>query len=350
MFSSDEERVKMVRRPGRAGFTLVELLVVIAIIGVLVALLLPAVQAAREAARRSSCSNNLKQIGLALHNYHDTYGNLPYGVRGNGQGWGPSFWVGLLPFAEQSAVYDRFDHVSNSNGWTYQNTNNAVLVTNLKINWMLCPSSPIPALYDSGTNGTPTVMQCFPSYGGVSGAVNGTNSAPPVPAFIETRVRANQTCCGSGGAPTGHTSSGGMLVPNQSLNMAAATDGTSNVIVIGETSNYALESNVTKRRVDPSFPHGWIMGGFSTGIDAGYGGDRTFNLMTIRYQINNNKSYGLPGIGENKGNNNPMLSAHPGGVMVGLLDGSVRFASAQTDMLTLLRLATRDDGGVIGNW
>ena len=337
----------MVRRPGRAGFTLVELLVVIAIIGVLVALLLPAVQAAREAARRSSCSNNLKQIGLALHNYHDTYGNLPYG--GRVQGWGPSFWVGLLPFAEQSAVYDRFDHVSNNNGWSHQNANNAVLVTNLKINWMLCPSSPIPPFSDSGTNGTPTVMQVMPSYGGISGAVDGTQAIPAVTGFTETRVRVGQTCCG-GGASSGITSSGGMLVPNQSLNMAAATDGTSNVMVIGETSNYALESNVTKRRVDQGYPHGWTMGVGSGGIDAGYGAERTFNLSTVRYQINNNKTYNLPGVYENKGNNNPLLSAHPGGIMVGLLDGSVRFASAQTDMLTLLRVATRDDGGVIGSW
>ncbi|MFO0816869.1 MAG: DUF1559 domain-containing protein [Pirellulales bacterium] len=338
----------MVRRPGRAGFTLVELLVVIAIIGVLVALLLPAVQAAREAARRSSCSNNLKQIGLALHNYHDTHGNLPYGVRYH-NGWGPSFWVGLLPFAEQGAVFDKYDHASNSSAWTYNNANNAVLVTNLNIKWMRCPSSPLPVFHDTGTNGTPTVQQCMPSYGGVSGAVDGTQSVPSVTGFTETRVRVGQSCCG-GGTTSGITSSGGMLVPNQSLNMAAATDGTSNVIVIAETSDYALENNVTKRRVDQGYPHGWIMGGGSTGIDAGYGGERTFNLMTFRYQINNKKTFNLPGVNDNKGNNNPMLSAHPGGVMVGLLDGSVRFASATTDMLTLLRLGTRDDGGVIGNW
>jgi prepilin-type N-terminal cleavage/methylation domain-containing protein len=339
----------MVRRPGRAGFTLVELLVVIAIIGVLVALLLPAVQAAREAARRSSCSNNLKQIGLALHNYHDTHGNLPYGGRVLGS-WGPSFWVGLLPFAEQGSVFDKYDHVSTNSGWTQQNPNNAVLVTNLNIKWMRCPSSPIPVFWDTGTpGGTPTVQQCMPSYTGISGAVNGTQSVPAASAFTEIRIRNGQSCCG-GGASSGVTSSGGMLVPNQSLNMAAATDGTSNVIVIGETSDYALENNITKRRVDQGYPHGWTMGVGSGGIDAGYGGERTFNLATIRYQINNKKTYNLPGVYENKGNNNPLLSAHPGGVMVGLMDGSVRFASATTDMLTLLRLATRDDGGVIGNW
>src|SRR5581483_11828504 len=87
----------------RGGFTLVELLVVIAIIGVLIALLLPAVQAAREASRRSQCVNNLKQIGLALQSYLDATKSFPYGARApnNGSGgWGMSFYVGLLPYLE----------------------------------------------------------------------------------------------------------------------------------------------------------------------------------------------------------------------------------------------------------
>jgi prepilin-type N-terminal cleavage/methylation domain-containing protein/prepilin-type processing-associated H-X9-DG protein len=99
-------------RASRRGFTLVELLVVIAIIGILVALLLPAIQAAREAARRSQCTNNLKQMGLAIHGYHDTYKAFPIGVAGDrtkaafaeeGLGWG----VGLLPFMEEQTLFDR---------------------------------------------------------------------------------------------------------------------------------------------------------------------------------------------------------------------------------------------------
>ena len=101
----------------RFGFTLVELLVVIAIIGILVALLLPAIQAAREAARRTECINNLKQIGIALHGYHDTFGVFPAHATGTACPWGQHYdcnyrymtgWIGLLPYMEQAPLYDEF--------------------------------------------------------------------------------------------------------------------------------------------------------------------------------------------------------------------------------------------------
>ena len=101
-------------RPGRRGFTLVELLVVIAIIGILIALLLPAVQAAREAARRSQCSNNLKQLGLALMTYNSTYGVFPSATRSHastGWIWGFAWGVPIMPFCEQEALYDQMDKV-----------------------------------------------------------------------------------------------------------------------------------------------------------------------------------------------------------------------------------------------
>jgi prepilin-type N-terminal cleavage/methylation domain-containing protein len=96
-------RSRHIPRQGRA-FTLVELLVVIAIIGTLVALLLPAVQAVREAGRRLQCQNHLRQIALAMHNYHDTHGSFPYGVNA---GWGHSWSAHLLPYVEQTAVADK---------------------------------------------------------------------------------------------------------------------------------------------------------------------------------------------------------------------------------------------------
>src|SRR3989454_605598 len=147
----------------RRGFTLVELLVVIAIIGVLVALLLPAVQAAREAARRMQCSNHLKQIGLALQNYHDVFGALPYGARARFvltaaalpqaqaslQMSGPSWYVGLLPFCEQKPLSDQIEQFSLGTGANLLATQKQVgfvanACNNQKIQWMLCPSSPLP--------------------------------------------------------------------------------------------------------------------------------------------------------------------------------------------------------------
>ncbi len=96
-------------RPDRVsrakGFTLVELLVVVAIIGILISLLLPAVQAAREAARRSQCANNLKQIGIGLHNYHDTFKKFPYGWGNRGTGWS----LHILPFIELGNISDTID-------------------------------------------------------------------------------------------------------------------------------------------------------------------------------------------------------------------------------------------------
>lgn len=130
----------------RKGFTLVELLVVIAIIGVLIALLLPAVQAAREAARRSQCANNLKQLGLALHNYHDTFKRFPAGI-GPGVGLNSAetwnAWGGIapmLPFMEQTNLFDKID-------WgLYWGTGVNAQVSNARIDTLTCPSDPGSAL------------------------------------------------------------------------------------------------------------------------------------------------------------------------------------------------------------
>jgi prepilin-type N-terminal cleavage/methylation domain-containing protein len=131
-------------RKQRTGFTLVELLVVIAIIGILVALLLPAVQAAREAARRMQCGNNQKQFGLAMHNYHDVYKKFPYGVLrfdntaagGNVDSWASSqiTWIGrLLPYLEQQPLYDRI------NFSLHPGTGNTAVI-NQELPFVRCPS------------------------------------------------------------------------------------------------------------------------------------------------------------------------------------------------------------------
>ncbi len=131
-------------RSGQRGFTLVELLVVIAIIGILIALLLPAVQAAREAARRMQCANNLKQIGLAMHNYENTHRCLPVGSFGCC--WG-SWMVALLPYIEQKPLYDQYDHNGKwdipDSSYRYSGSRN-LPVTRTRIDTFTCPSD-IPA-------------------------------------------------------------------------------------------------------------------------------------------------------------------------------------------------------------
>ncbi len=135
------------RMVGR-GFTLVELLVVIAIIGILIALLLPAVQAAREAARRAMCSNNLKQLGVALHNYHDTYRTLPY-LSMNATSANPyvSGLVAILPFVEQKPLYDQITSRSTFNGVSYAPYDQYPISSGYEpwkamISAYLCPSDP----------------------------------------------------------------------------------------------------------------------------------------------------------------------------------------------------------------
>ena len=102
------------------GFTLIELLVVIAIIAVLIALLLPAVQQAREAARRTQCKNNLKQMGLALHNYHDVFNKFPIGSNNTqAGGWGCPLWTAVLPYVDEAPMYNKWDFIGQANqvGW-----------------------------------------------------------------------------------------------------------------------------------------------------------------------------------------------------------------------------------------
>ena len=144
------------RNRQRTGFTLVELLVVIAIIGILIALLLPAVQSARESARRAQCMSQMKQIGLATLNYHDTYGKFPIlGGHGN-RGWG--IFPRILPFIEEGAVYDQID-LSNHSGCQSYLTNGFHTAV---IPVLHCPSDPAPVTYDA-TEPIYTHARCLPS-------------------------------------------------------------------------------------------------------------------------------------------------------------------------------------------
>ena len=332
----------MVRGKVRQGFTLVELLVVIAIIGILVALLLPAIQAAREAARRTQCTNNLKQIVLSLQNYHDTYKVLPMAGAGTSAGnWGVSWWAAILPFTELSAGYDRLTFVGSHPGWTYTGYNgllNGQEFNNQQIPFMVCPSTPLETMVQSGGTAV-NIWISRPSYTAILGATDGNG-------FVNKPGEQRQCCdCCTTQANNGYISAGGAMSPVESRTFGAITDGTSNTMIMSECSDFVLDTAGVNKNQTINGPHGWLMGTPATQkITAGTSNyPRVFHATTIWYPPNS-VSVAMNGVASNAGQNNGIYSAHPGGVLAGLVDGSIRFINQNTDMLTLRLLASRADG------
>ncbi len=334
----------------RRGFTLIELLVVIAIIAVLIALLLPAVQQAREAARRTQCKNNLKQMGLALHNYHDVYTMFPPGALNarNDYEWGMSWYVRILPYVDQAPAFNQLTFVGTQYGWAYsgtaEGTANGNVLKNAKLNFVLCPSSPMNPI---ANNNIPITNA---QYYGISGSTDGNGYTNPTGSLTGCCW-----CCGSQGA-TGKISGAGMLVPGRGIRMADCTDGSTNTIMVGEASMFVLNAPGGSRTAQVNGAHGIMMGTDATGtVEARYpnGFGRSYNLSTVAYSpnapvVNNNASW--PGVDGNFGSNNPLNSAHTGGIHVLLGDASTRFISDNLDMFTLRKLCSRNDGLVVGEF
>jgi len=282
---------------GRSGFTLVELLVVIAIIGILVALLLPAIQAAREAARRSECSNKIKQIAVALHNYHDTHGGLPMGAANLTEGL--SWHVAVLPFMEQDSVYQEFN-----SGVRHDQAPNAAMRT-LEMKAFLCPSGTEVRADDNASYFT---MHYYGSMG-------------PTGINPDTGTAYRENTAGTHGG----WGQQGIFTWNASRKFRDVLDGTSNTIGIGEISWTDRNGNATRYRV-------WTRGGQSGSLMA--------PCKNFHHPINADYTALF--------NDMSMGSNHPGGAQFGLVDGSVRFVSDAIDFNAYLAAASMDGGEVLG--
>ena len=347
MFSNPPSEIQ--HPPLRAAFTLVELLVVITIIGILIALLLPAVQAAREAARRTQCCNNFRQVGVALHNYHQSSNCFPPGTTrasmANYQGfaWGTR----ILPYLEKSSVFDRINW--RDNGWVGTSPSNAAVVGLVTVPAYNCPSSPCPHLREGGN---PPTIPCTVQIGdmvGIAGAIGYQTLGGE--AISDTRC---DTLSSMTYAYNQHAWNG-VLFPNVAVTMADIRDGSSNVMMVGETSDWG---HTTAAGFNDPFdcrgmiPHGWLIGAYrlaNQSPETGWWDPRVFNTTTINTHPLNSKICDPGFVGNdpsamNYDNNAPIQSAHPGGAHVLFCDGSAHFISEIINFNLFKLLAVRDSG------
>ena len=305
------------------GFTLVELLVVIAIIGILIALLLPAVQAAREAARRMGCSNNLKQMGLAMHNYASTWeGAFPAAAVGDGD-CRHALFSQMLPYLEMQAIYDMLD-LDGSTINIAANHNQKYEV----IPAYVCPSWPYQTVYTEAENAAHGIMTTMAAgaitlYQGVGGAF------PTEAPYGETVV--------------GNWPENGIFVPYIWRKIGEVNDGLSNTLAMGEFSFLDKYEGVFVE--PPGLIRHWMSGSYSFLRD--YGGTKdNLALMSskvVANPINANISLKVSGV---EFNHLPFSSFHPGGANFLMGDGSVSFLTEDIDFLLYQELATANRGEV----
>lgn len=346
LVSSGALRISEARRSGHragAGFTLVELLVVIAIIGILVALLLPAVQAARGAARRFQCSNSLKQWGLAAHNYHQVYKTLPPGRLDpafGGYRW--SLHAALLPFIEQDTIYTKLDYTKapdNPVNWP---------VVSAKFPVLRCPQ-------DEDRMIDPNDPENQYGWGKTNYRGNGGNDTGWILSGTQVNLAA------------GAEKNNGLFLTNKVVKLDEISDGTSNTAlmaegVLGDADRTRLSIpgdffqvpissdppnrlefyNACKELVPtaatPQFSYAgrnWVIGNYAT--------DRYNHLLTP-----NSKSCVVAGAGgivariNYKGTAATASSKHPNGINLGLADGSVRYVNDTIDIVTWWAIGSRN--------
>lgn len=332
---------------GRRGFTLVELLVVIAIIGILVALLLPAVQAAREAARRLKCSNNLKQVALGLHNYHDVMGSFPSGwvypsppaasPPTNHESWG---WGALmLPYLEQQSLHEQLG-VTRWNLWqayagAYSQTR---ALSQTPVKTFICPS-------DSGYNSPGLVHNARHFNDGVGANNRQTQNWPALSNYMGVAGHRDVVAA---------TINTGIFFGNSGVRIPDILDGTSNTFMVGERDTLHCRGGAWIGIRNPQ-------GSSTRGVETVIGHSHPkLNQSTQAVAWN------VDQIGCGEG----FSSLHPGGAQFALADGSVRFVAETINHFwfpnTMVdgtvahsqdpsngvyqRLMTRDDGLTVGNY
>ncbi len=317
------------RSSRRRGFTLIELLVVIAIIAILMALLLPAVQQAREAARRTQCKNNLKQWGLALHNYHDTASSFPIGAMGlNNTPATPAnnfgFHVRLLPYIEQAAMYANFNFSAHYD-------NNIPLIpggfTNYSLKEQRIPAQFCPTSRTADRTGTEAVGDAHTyttmHYIGVAGA-KGPLPAPASGTFPHT---------GNSLTDHGGFSTNGLLVRNRILRFRDVTDGTSNTLAIGEISAENIAGWSSSYRA-------WTQGASNAADDAA-----SYSCKNVAFPLGKTSGW-VTGNPSRLFNDVRFSSLHSGGAQFLMGDGTVRFLSENMDFDVYQKLATISGGEV----
>lgn len=321
----------------RRGFTLIELLVVIAIIAILIALLLPAVQQAREAARRTQCKNNLKQLGLALHNYHDIYLRFPFGgsvgadiVNGattgnNGFGWR----VFILPQIDQAPLYNRMASLYNPTSAASGNATWKAYPEQLQvIPGYICPSETSSAVTSNAPSWTYSAnTAALSSYWGSAGPA-ASHPTLSLGCGLCGAAQTNCLCTDQNGwhLASTYVNEGGkgmFSLTAVCTKMSAVTDGTSNTLFVGESrrerDSSGNQNSVVFQWMDPWSMISTVWGVNSPGNQTGYYNQR-------------------------------FSSYHTGGAHFLLADGTVRFISDNINLFTLSYLGTKGSGDTVGEF
>ncbi len=372
-------------RLNRSAFTLIELLVVIAIIGILMGLLMPAVQSIREAARRTECLNNIRQVGLAMHNYESSLRRLPPGwlddnfdpaiPAGNGDvvdlgnryGWATL----ILPFIEQNQLYKTYELNLYWDNDTLDLSGNVDDDASAVVTLYTCPSDSMPDInpnYPAGSvdsNGIPYGPLAKMNYAGSFG-IGSLQTAEP--RWLEPQTEdwgGAELPLGSGPLGDG----GGLFCCNSRIKFRDITDGQSNTILVAERGG--IDPNLDDDPARPVYPNLLIRIGLTDSFgdpanipvgagQPGLGGDGSAHLFMgppafgpsaipspdWRFDYTINSSSDLDGNAKNAYTNG-ISSAHPSGASICFGDGSTRFVNDGLDLVTLQQLLQRNDGSII---